>query len=416
MAAEAAAGMPLPAVQAALRKTTELLAHELARPGAQAPDWTESEWRVARAVVAIHGVSGLLAGTLRWQGPAGWRLFLEEQRAQIAQRLPRIQALLRELDSRARACGLALVALKGAALHAQGVYAAGERPMADVDLLVAEADAARAAQLITELGFTAGLVNWKHRTFELPGSAELATTLGEHSSNALKIELHSRIHELLPLRPVDISSLVLPRDARAGLNAYPSRAALLLHLLLHAAGAMMGRSLRLLNLHDLALLTRDMTPADWDDLLAQGATTADGSLWWAFPPLTLVHRYYRCVPEAVLARTARGCRWPLRSAARRRLLSDVSLSYLWISAFPGIEWSRSWRELTAYAAVRVRPRTETLALREAFARSQPLVNGGEWAATSQGRRIARWLLARQPRQESLQPVRASLVRPTDPAA
>ena len=89
--------MPLPAVQAALRKTTELLAHELARPGAQAPEWTESEWRVARAVVAIHGVSGLLAGTLRWQGPADWRLFLEEQRAQIAQRLPRIQALLREL-------------------------------------------------------------------------------------------------------------------------------------------------------------------------------------------------------------------------------------------------------------------------------------------------------------------------------
>ena len=407
--------MPLPAVQAALRKTTELLAHELARPGAQAPDWTESEWRVARAVVAIHGVSGLLAGALRWEGPAGWRLFLEEQRVQIAQRLPRIQALLRELDSRARACGLALVALKGAALHAQGVYAAGERPMADVDLLVAEADAARAAQLITELGFTAGLVNWKHGTFELPGSAELATTLGEHSSNALKIELHSRIRELLPLRPVDISPLVLPRDARAGLNAYPSRAALLLHLLLHAAGAMMGRSLRLLNLHDLALLTRDMTPADWEDLLAQAAATPDGSLWWAFPPLTLVNRYYRCVPDAVLARTARGCRWPLRRAARRRLLSDVSLSYLWISAFPGIEWSRSWRELTAYAAVRVRPRTETLALREAFARSQPLVNGGEWASTSQGRRIARWLLARQPRQESLQPVRASLGRPTDPA-
>src|SRR4029077_18893237 len=66
---------------------------ELARRGAQAPDWTESEWRVARAVVAIHGVSGLLAGALRWQGPAGWRVFLGEKSAQVAQRLPRIQAL-----------------------------------------------------------------------------------------------------------------------------------------------------------------------------------------------------------------------------------------------------------------------------------------------------------------------------------
>jgi hypothetical protein len=147
-------------------------------------------------------------------------------------------------------------------------------------------------------------------------------------------------------------------------------------------------------------------------LFEHAAATADPTLWWAFPPLTLVNRYYRCVPEGVLARLASGCRWPLRSASRRRLLSDVSLSYLWVSAFPGIEWSRSFSELTAYAAVRVRPRTETLALRQAFARAQPLVNGGEWAATSQGRRIVRWLLARQPRQESLQPVRASLARET----
>jgi hypothetical protein len=56
----------------------------------------------------------------------------------------------------------------------------------------------------------------------------------------------------------------------------------------------------------------------------------------------------------------------------------------------------------------LRPSAETRALREAFAQSQPLVSGGEWADTSQGRRIVRWLLARQPRQETLQPVRAAL--------
>jgi hypothetical protein len=58
----------------------------------------------------------------------------------------------------------------------------------------------------------------------------------------------------------------------------------------------------------------------------------------------------------------------------------------------------------------VRPRAETLALRRAFAQSQPLISDGEWAHASQGRRILRWLSARQPRQEALQPVRAALRR------
>jgi hypothetical protein len=52
-----------------------------------------------------------------------------------------------------------------------------------------------------------------------------------------------------------------------------------------------------------------------------------------------------------------------------------------------------------------------MAQRRAFAESQPLVSGGEWAYTSQGRRIVRWLLARQPRRQSLQPVHAALMHP-----
>ena len=143
--------------------------------------WSEVEWHIARAVAAIHGVSGLLAQNLRWPGPPGWAAFLKEQRAQIAQRLPRITELLRELDSQARARGLALVALKGAVLHARGVYVPGERPMADVDLLVRESEAADAVQMLAELGFRAGTVTWKHRAFEIPdGQAETAR-LGEHS-------------------------------------------------------------------------------------------------------------------------------------------------------------------------------------------------------------------------------------------
>src|SRR6202166_575661 len=98
--------MPQPVpLDAALRKTTEGLANEMACPTQVAPDWSEFEWIVARAVAAMHGISPLLARALRWQGPAGWRGFLEEQRAHTAKRHVRIDELLLHLDQRARDAG-----------------------------------------------------------------------------------------------------------------------------------------------------------------------------------------------------------------------------------------------------------------------------------------------------------------------
>jgi hypothetical protein len=71
---------PSTILQAMLRKITERFARELAEPAPLAPEWSEFEWIVARAVAAMHGVSPLLSRTLCWQGPVGWAEFLEEQR------------------------------------------------------------------------------------------------------------------------------------------------------------------------------------------------------------------------------------------------------------------------------------------------------------------------------------------------
>src|ERR1700736_5249036 len=95
------------ALEGILRKITERLAEELGSPKQAAPDWSEFEWTVARAVAAMHGVSPLLLRALRWQGPADWIEFLEEQRAHTAKRHLRIEDLLLRLDQRAREAGIA---------------------------------------------------------------------------------------------------------------------------------------------------------------------------------------------------------------------------------------------------------------------------------------------------------------------
>jgi hypothetical protein len=401
--------LPPPKVlQQSLRKITEWLARELASPAPVAPDWSDFEWRIARAVAAMHGVSSLLAGALRWGGPSGWEQFLREQKAHTTARHPRIQELLKLIDGHARSEGIALVALKGAELHASGLYLPGERPMADVDLLVGSEHVERAMRMLESLGFHESLSNWRHKVF-VPHEHTMPRGLGEHANNYLKIELHERVQEALPVDRVDITRWVFPAQPHPGLNRYPSKAALMSHLLLHAAGAMANRALRLIHLHDIALLSRRMADEDWSEVLRYGAD--DHGHWWALPPLRLTARYYtHAVPTRVSIALAADCPRLLRATVLRRTLSDVSLSRLRIDAFPGIEWSQSAAEMVRYVMSRVRPGQEMLALRKQMVRTQAGASQSEWDRMSQGRRMARWILSRSARSETMYNVRAALAQ------
>jgi hypothetical protein len=393
------------ALQAALRKITETLASELACPTQGSPDWSDFEWLIARAVAAMHGVSPLLSRALHWPGPAGWVDFLEEQRAHTSRRHARIDELLLKIDRLTRKQGVAAMALKGAALHSVGLYAGGERPMADVDLLVRPQDAERTARLIQSLGFHESRTNWKERVFT-PADDRAAASLGEHADNNIKIELHERIREGLPRQIADVSELIFPSRPQPGLNAYPSRAALMIHLLLHAAGSTVIQSLRLIQLHDVALLARRMEAADWNEVLEYRSKQR---LWWALPPLQLTARYYSStVPVCILRALKLDCPWHLERIYRERKLSDVSYSHLWVDAFPGIEWSRSVPEMLKYTVSRVRPSAKHIALRDMDAKTEGWASSDEWSRLSQSRRILRWVTSRPTRPVTMHVVRAAL--------
>jgi Uncharacterised nucleotidyltransferase len=397
------------ALEGILYKITEGLAKELACPTQAAPDWSELEWIVARAVAAMHGVSPLLSRTLRWQGPTGWTGFLEEQRAHTAKRHVRIDDLLMRLDQRAREAGVAAVALKGVALHAIGVYQAGDRPMADIDLLVRPADVPRTAKMLESLGYAESFQTWRECVFTRVDKQEPAA-LGEHSNNGIKIELHERICEKLPLRITDVSEHVFPPQPQSGLNAYPSKASLMIHLLVHAAGAMAFQSLRLLHLHDLARLSSHMTQEDWEAVLKAGERGERP--WWAFPPLNLTSRYFpSTIPAAVLRALADDCPYLLKRSARHRTLCDVSYSRLWVDAFPGMAWSQSLREVLGYVASRVRPSANHIASREHTAKAEAWAHRGQWSRLSQGRRILQWITSRPTRPVTMHAVRAALAQP-----
>lgn len=410
-AARAHAGAALPPlawVHNALRRTTEHLTHELAQPTPDAPAWSEDEWRIARAAASLHGISPLLANCLRWQGPPGWRQFLEQQRCHTTARYAQIQALLSKLEARSAATGVPFVALKGVALHRLGLYQPGDRPMADLDLLAAtDDDESRIAALLGELGLRESATTWKERVFE-PALVPQAAAFGEHADNALKVDLHVKIQEILPRRPIEITRLLVPAAPVAGLNAYPSRAALMTHLLLHASGAIVFRVLRVVQLHDLALLCSRMGTADWWELVQYGKR---GELWWALGPLRLVQRYYACVPEQLLNIVETSCSRGLRNACRRQLASDVSFSDMRRGLFPGIEWTRSAVDRLGYVADRVVLSART-ALRASTPRNPqaPITTNYGFHAGRRGRLY--WLGLWPARPATLNAVRAALAQPS----
>jgi hypothetical protein len=396
---------PYKALAAALRKTTEHLARELVRPSDTPPGWNELEFGVAQSVAAMQGITVLLGNRLRWRGPPAWEAFLAGQREQSVLREALLGRLLERIDSVTRDARIACVALKGSALRSLGLYAPGERPSGDIDLLVRKSDAAAVATAIASLDYVLFADVKRHTTY-VPRKLETPISLGEHAANTISIEVHTLVAEALPIRNVDITERLLPERPVPGVNRYPSDAALLLHLLLHAADNMKTHCLRQLQLHDIALLLGRLGAADWD---AMHEAASAGELWWAFPPLAMTERYYDCrAPRALLRDVRRSCPVILRRVSDRHELTDVSWSNLRISALPGIAWSHTPIEALRYAWRRVSPERDTLEEVRTAVELQPHLRIVPWYQVSQSKRIVRWLVSRPPRVQTISAVAAAL--------
>jgi hypothetical protein len=233
--------------------------------------------------------------------------------------------------------------------------------------------------------------------------------LGEHADEPIKIDLHCTLGERLPIRVTDLTEFVYPRGALPGFNSYPSRAALMLHLLAHTAGSMVCRELRLIQLCDITRLAARMTDADWQELV--GCDTGQQRLWWAMAPLTVTERVFpNSIPAHASLRLGAGCPWLLRRASHRRSLADFSYSHLYIDPVPGLVWARSVNEMLRYLAARAWPDREQRTKLDILSRMEPFASDSRWYGQTQLARILQWLCTRPVRTGTLQPVRAALAR------
>lgn len=393
-------------LRTALHVTTERLARELVQPSQVAPDWSDLEWNVARATAAMQGIAALLATSLQWKGPACWEDFLGEQLEQSARRYERIGWVLARIDAATRRHGVAVIALKGAALREFNLQRVpGERPMGDIDLLARPDQLEIVARALQSIGYEFSYASRRHQIFKAP-QAVSAEGYAERALNPIPIEVHAVVAEELPFSVVDITARLWPAETECGIQHYSSTGALLCHLLLHCAGNMRAHVLRLSQLRDVAHLSARLRSADWQGFLG-AAPRAD--LWWIYPPLALSERYFPGhVPAEIVELARRNCPALLRRAVNQRDVTAVSWSNLRIDAFPGIEWSRTPLEALRYAKSRFAPSKVALDELAKSTEALPLLAAAPWYGQRHATRILRWLLTRPPRVQTIATVLAAL--------
>lgn len=381
-----------------LEKVTEELALQIGGAGGVTPDWSEFDWKIAQAAVALHGIGPTLSLSLRWHSPAFWTKFLAEQNDHNRVRYRRIQAVTEILLNEFKEAGMRALMLKGAALYRAGCYASGERPMADLDVLVSPEHRKDCAAILARIGYRLDLSIERHDVY-VNVKSELIHSLGEHADNPIKIEVHSSISEKLLSQSWDITDVIFSgADPNAAEN-YPESWALMAHLLLHAAGGMKTKSLRILHLCDIARLARLLTVDDWERVVS---IRAGGRLpWWAFPPLLLTSRYFPlAIPPRILAGFESACPAFLRWVARRSRIADVSFSRLTLPIYAGVEWASSASDLSRYLLRRVIPDKEMRRLRR-YEASSPVWGNNDWLRLPRWRRAIRLLTSPPPRKGSM---------------
>lgn len=389
---------------AALRQRTEELSAELLSATECAPAWSGFEWGIARAVVAIHGIAGILLRDLKWDGVPVWRDFLAREVAATRESHARSVHALQEINAAAVRAGVPILALKGCALHSAGVYLPGERPMADIDLLVRPEHGEIVSGLLENAGFKPGSRSWKHQEYTRDALPTLENTRRVPTA-MLKIDLHTRLAERIAYREIALPHDPFGGSDEPGVRGYSSIVVLLCHLLLHAAGNMSSCWLRAIQLLDIALVAERLTADEW--LAVRCSRWPDR--WCLYPPLLLTARYF---PHAIDISTLRdlesSCPPWLRGSVARQSLTDVSASNARIQALPELAWCTSFGGLVRYVCLRVLPEKSELDDLRKLARTAEYGRDQAWFTMSQPARIASWLFRRPLRPATIHAVLRAL--------
>jgi hypothetical protein len=207
--------------------------------------------------------------------------------------------------------GIAVTMLKG--VHTAWAYyqRAACRPMSDIDILIAPADATGAEAVLETAGYHQEARTRFESTWRLGGVAvDPLTTVSLEADDPWTLDLHVSLDVTGPpgssparLSEIDPAATRQPWDPLPAAEQL-AQPALLLHLAAHAGSGFHNLTLvRLVEIVLVASADRASGTLDWDEFAEVGQQT--GSLAFAYPALALARRLSpAAIPQALVERCA----------------------------------------------------------------------------------------------------------------
>lgn len=225
----------------------------------------EVEIEGAAFAASLQGVAPLIATTSDLNLlPEELVEFLRFEARQSAARSEALLAALAQVLSALSREEIQPVALKGAALLLTGAAEPGLRPMADLDLLLADpAKMEKATHALGAVGWRTLFDTRRHRVFGRDGERVVRPGC-EDPENPIRVELHYDLRLPVLGRLYDITHAVLataePVEQDGARFLVAAGNALRRHLLAHAAEDFAAAGLRGVQAHDFRLLSRREGP------------------------------------------------------------------------------------------------------------------------------------------------------------
>jgi hypothetical protein len=257
------------------------------------PNWSDTEWELLKKVARIHGVAAMLhkkIGAERLPEPI--QVWLAQQYDFNQQRITRLQSELQTILARFNSAGIPLIPLKGAVLTAVYYQDPGQRPTADLDLLIRPEDLTHSLNLLTQLGYEIEKRNWKHAILSNPANRAVISFEVEHPDNPRRIDLHLACREMFSGPVIDLTAEMWATATERrllGERTYLiSPEMLWRHLLLHTSSNIWNGVLRLINLIDIITLEKTLpsetTLIRWDN---------EAEVRFNYPARSFCQRYFQ---------------------------------------------------------------------------------------------------------------------------
>ncbi|MFT4927104.1 MAG: hypothetical protein ACI8WB_003210 [Phenylobacterium sp.] len=338
--------------------------------------WSPREWKIAKAVLIVHGMGPVLGYLLKQQGdhpalPQDIQAYLRGQFEENSKRIEMISQSKRQISELLQRHHIAFVDFKGLTLSSQLYADIGIRPMADIDIYTGQHHKDQLSEIMAQLNYQPHVITPEGMTLYPHNPSQTNTELqnvnwhganvsaeddslwyqGESTKLPFSIDIHFSMSQGIQEFRYDLEPM-FQQALNSGRGLTPEQS--YIHLLLHASKHFRCHCARWIQLYDLYLLQQKIS-IDQAQVLAEAKKHhfCHLLLW----PLQLTRKIFATQPtwleQQLVEQTSRRFRWLL---ARHELASlshcnpkEMGLLYalLWTQDLSKI---RQWLQLSSHSS------------------------------------------------------------------